>query len=1277
MECSHRTESKSTVTRFRSQADSPSSRGGAHSAFPKSVLEALRRLCTSKCQTGTEEGVEESERDAVRTAQARTGTPPLLCRLLLLFSGSSWKRLEKKTRPMTCLDAPQVFVFRSGPEETVKAEDDGSFADPMRVGLSRADAARGGSLGAGAGIRQESKKNSMVPEAGFTQTENFGRVRSRPDSFVPRCDHPESPETRDDFHKMSWVGSIVRSPRYRVSDAPRDVTLFDFFFRRNDPARFGDQPFITDTVTGEVLRYNEVGGRVRRTASALRRRGLGLRPSSVVCFHGYNHVDYVVANWAVVACGATSLLIPFNATDHMEELCRGEEAEFVFCSPEFSDLVKNCESVKEVFTFGPGPEGTVEARTLYEEDDGSNFPSQSGLRPSEDAVAIFYTSGTTGPPKNIEHTHASVIAAILNTDRQPGEGVGVATVSPYHFGLISGFTTSLVGLLVGFHIVTARASDFLGTLSAIQRYQPRVVTCMSREVINLARSDLTEQFRLDSVEMVIYGGTHTGHVVLDQLREKFPNIKEYIEIYGSTETMLLTAGYFSPAGPKKGSVGQLAPFAEAKVVKLGTWEALGPGARGELCYRTPSLMRGYRSPAELTKEVVHEDGFYRSGDYGFIDEDGYIYVIDRVKELMPVVSSDREQLVSPSEIEDCLYQHPDVERVGVTGVQISAETPDAQVPRAFVKLKHHRSKSVETAEELQDFVSRRLSEEHWLKGGVAFLDEIPLCPAGKVRRRELQPLAQVERLKVMTPFSSLPPSLLPSSIFPRPIPRAEMSWVGKIARSPRYRVSDAPRDVTLFDFFFRRNDPTVFGDQPFITDAATGEVLRFNEVKGKVRRAASALRRRGLGLRPSSVVCFTGYNHMDYILANWAAIACGVTTLIIPAYAADHMEELCRREEVEFVFCSPEFSDLAKNCEGVKEVFTFGPGPEGTVEARTLYEEDDGSNFPSQSELRPSEDVVAVFYTSGTTGPPKTIEHTHASLIAGCINVDRALPPPSIRTLPPLLSQPRVLTCNSREVINLARNDLTKQFRLDSLEMFVYGGTHIGQVVLDQLRKKLPNIKEYIDIYGSTETMALTAGYLAHAGSKKGSGGPLLPFMEAKVVKPETWEALGPREKGELCYRTPSLMRRYRSPAELNKEVVHEDGFYRSGDYGFIDEDGYIYVIDRVKELMPVVSSDREQLVSPSEIEDCLYQHPDVERVGVTGVQISAETPDVQVPRAFVKLKNQRSKSAETAEELQDFVSRRLSEEHWLKGGVAFLDEIPVCTAGKVRRRELQPLAQV
>ncbi|CAG0904988.1 unnamed protein product [Darwinula stevensoni] len=195
---------------------------------------------------------------------------------------------------------------------------------------------------------------------------------------------------------MVWEGKIARSALHRASNVPSDVTLFDFVFVRNNPSRFGDAPFLTDSVSEQKLRYDEVEGRARRMASALRKRGLGLRPSSVVCFHGHNHVDYFLANLAVVACGATSLLLPFSpllpllrpprVSPEATGICgapvaevsgvlSGQKVSGVLSGQEVSDVLSGQE-VSDVF---PNP------RVLPPSDECSGFPRRQSAPPLTDS----------------------------------------------------------------------------------------------------------------------------------------------------------------------------------------------------------------------------------------------------------------------------------------------------------------------------------------------------------------------------------------------------------------------------------------------------------------------------------------------------------------------------------------------------------------------------------------------------------------------------------------------------------------------------------------------------------------------------------------------------------------------------------------------------------------------------------------------------------------------------------------------------------------------------
>ncbi|CAG0887743.1 unnamed protein product [Darwinula stevensoni] len=502
---------------------------------------------------------------------------------------------------------------------------------------------------------------------------------------------------------MPWEGNIARSPLYNPPSVPQGVTLIEQLIIKNDRLRqLGDQPYLTVVGTEEdsTLTFSSVEPRVRRCASALRRRGL--RRGDVVCFYAPNHLEYVVCNLGVVACGASALLVPFYAGEHLATFCMREKPRFLFTTAAFFNedvraTVKKCPSIEQVFTFDPCNDDGATPVADFDKDDGTEFPNQADLSPS-DVATIFLSSGTTGEPKGIEHTHASLLAVIQSSMEQASVGV-----TPFHLAHMSGYFTHILRLQHGGHCVMAPSGELLSLLASVEKYKAAAMWCTPRELVPLARDpELTRYYQLGSLVAIAYGGSHLGDGLVDQIRKKLPHINFIIQ-----------------------------------VVKPGTWECVGPEERGELCVRVPYLMKGYRGKPELTEASVQE-GFYRTGDYGWVDEDGWVFLLDRVKDLIPVLGSDQTSVtyVSPSEIEDCLFEHQGVMTVGVVGVP-HPEPNHHQIPKAFVVPVLHGSLTVQ---DLKDFVSSRLSAECQLEGGVTFVDDIPMSMAGKIQRNILQSL---------------------------------------------------------------------------------------------------------------------------------------------------------------------------------------------------------------------------------------------------------------------------------------------------------------------------------------------------------------------------------------------------------------------------------------------------------------------------------------------------------------------------------------------------------
>lgn len=166
-----------------------------------------------------------------------------------------------------------------------------------------------------------------------------------------------------------------------------------------------------------------------------------------------------------------------------------------------------------------------------------------------------------------------------------------------------------------------------------------------------------------------------------------------------------------------------------KIVDVETNKILGPNQKGEICAKAKSLMKGYYN-ADNTN-TFEKDGFLKSGDVGYYDEDGVLYIVERIKEMFKYLSWH----IIPSAIELVLMEHPDIKEVVVFGFPRNEE--EGEVPAAAVVLKEGRSV---TENEIQDFVESRVSDKEKLRGGVYFMKELPRTPSGKLKRKDIRQL---------------------------------------------------------------------------------------------------------------------------------------------------------------------------------------------------------------------------------------------------------------------------------------------------------------------------------------------------------------------------------------------------------------------------------------------------------------------------------------------------------------------------------------------------------
>ena len=217
----------------------------------------------------------------------------------------------------------------------------------------------------------------------------------------------------------------------------------------------------------------------------------------------------------------------------------------------------------------------------------------------------------------------------------------------------------------------------------------------------------------------------TGEALFNQFHKKFPNVVLQ-EGWGMTE--LSPLGLSTPKNKVKfGSAGVAVPNSKLKIVDVETGDPLGPGQTGELCISGPMVMKGYLNNKEATDHTIR-DGWLYSGDVAHYDEEGYVYIVDRIKELIKVKGFQ----VPPAEIEDLLRTLKGVKDVAVIGIP---HDKYGEVPKAYV-VKQEGVKNL-TEKKVKDHVRSRLTSYKHLLGGVEFVDEIPKSAAGKTLRRVL------------------------------------------------------------------------------------------------------------------------------------------------------------------------------------------------------------------------------------------------------------------------------------------------------------------------------------------------------------------------------------------------------------------------------------------------------------------------------------------------------------------------------------------------------------
>lgn len=357
---------------------------------------------------------------------------------------------------------------------------------------------------------------------------------------------------------------------------------------------------------------------------------------------------------------------------------------------------------------------------------------------------MFFSSGSTGPTKPVSHSHRSLLSCTYNissrefAEETEGGKTRLLSVNIGHIGGFISFISTMAGGSTLVFFTEPRPDDIL---KAIHKYQPSMLGLYPKDAIFVAKQQIAEgEFDLKCVKVMAATAAVFPYSINGPLKKKFTGLTGPIrQVYGCSEGLLFTVTAPLDDPETEVGVGVLLPHAELKVVSLDKGEAVGEGQRGELWFRTPFIMLGYKDRPDLTSQAITRDGWYKTGDYGYYDAKGRIHLLERVKDLIHLPSG---YFILPSKIENIILQCEGVAQVGVAGVPAFAIlggdeiAPARFLPRAFVIL---RPGAKTTTEDIVNFVKERAeSPDYHLAGGAEFIKTMVTSPAGKVYRTKLR-----------------------------------------------------------------------------------------------------------------------------------------------------------------------------------------------------------------------------------------------------------------------------------------------------------------------------------------------------------------------------------------------------------------------------------------------------------------------------------------------------------------------------------------------------------
>jgi acyl-CoA synthetase (AMP-forming)/AMP-acid ligase II len=485
--------------------------------------------------------------------------------------------------------------------------------------------------------------------------------------------------------------------------------------------------------------FSQGNERINQLANAL--AGLGVKRGDRVGMLQVNCNQCIEAYFAVAKLGA--IFVPLNFRARSEELSymvSKAKAKFLFAGDRYLEMVDTMLPQLPCVEACISMDGLTDGKLYYEDLVMSSASDEVlGEIGDDDITILMFTSGTSGQPKGVPLTHSAFVSYVLENVEPASPEIeerNLLTVPLYHVAGVQAMMSSIYG---GRTLVLMRqfeVKEWMKTVQEERANRAMLVPTMLKWVID---DPEFKEYDLSSLKVITYGAAPMPFEVIKKAIEVMPWVY-FINAFGQTET----AATITALGPEDhmiegteeekerklrrltSSIGRPLPDVEVKIVDE-EGKALAPMAVGEILAKGPRIMSGYWQDEERTAQALTEDGWLRTGDRGWMDEEGYICLAGRGDDM--IIRGGEN--ISPDEVENVLYSHPKIDEAAVIGI------PDeewGQQPRAMVVLKPGEEA---TAEEIIEYCRSKLAGFKRPRS-VVFLDTLPRNQMGKILKKDLK-----------------------------------------------------------------------------------------------------------------------------------------------------------------------------------------------------------------------------------------------------------------------------------------------------------------------------------------------------------------------------------------------------------------------------------------------------------------------------------------------------------------------------------------------------------